>query len=150
MDSQSFETVTPTDKEALIARDSGKVLAHAYRDKPLSITVQDGKKAMDMVLPASAAKLLVHVLQEMAEGHGITVLPSHTEVTTQEAADLLNVSRPFLIQLLEDGKIPFHKVGAHRRLQLQDVVKYKQRVYAVREKVLDELVQQAQEHDMGY
>ena len=89
MDSQSFETVTPTDKEAVIARDSGKVLAHAYRNKPLSITVQDGKNATDVVLPASAAKLLVHVLQEMAAGHSVTVMPGDAEISTQEAADLL-------------------------------------------------------------
>ena len=67
-----------------------------------------------------------------------------------QAADILNVSRPFLIKLLEDGQIPYRKVGKHRRIRMEDVMNYKQAIDRERESVLDQLVANAQEQDMGY
>lgn len=146
----SFETVIPTANDSVIARDSGRMLAAAYSPEPMHITVQNGKKDVDVVLPASAAKVLVHVLQEMAAGHSVIVMPNDTEISTQEAADILNVSRPFLVQQLEKKALPFRMVGSHRRFRLQEVLQYRQHVFAERETALNELVQQAQELDMGY
>lgn len=86
----------------------------------------------------------------MAKGKAVSVIPSDAEITTQQAADILNVSRPHVVKLLEDGVIPFHKVGSHRRIKLKDVERYRQNKADEREEHLSELADQAQELNMGY
>ena len=93
---------------------------------------------------------MLEVLTEMSEGNAVSITSIHSVMTTQEAADILNVSRPFLVQLLENGEIPFHKVGTHRRVRYEDVLGYKKSIDAKRRKALDELAAQAQELGMGY
>jgi excisionase family DNA binding protein len=90
------------------------------------------------------------ILGAMASGQGVTLIPEDAELTTVQAADILHVSRPFLIKLLDEGKIPYRKVGKHRRIRMEDIMNYKRAIDQQREAVLDQLVAEAQEQDMGY
>ena len=82
---------------------------------------------VDVTIPAKALQLLAVILDSMAQGKTISLLASDSEIGTQQAADLLQVSRPHLVKLLEEGLIPFRKVGSHRRLLLRDILSYEAR-----------------------
>jgi excisionase family DNA binding protein len=157
MTAQSFhypEPMIPSESEVELARNSSRVLAslNLKKTKTIDISLETGNHHhhSSVTLPLSAFKLLVNILTQMAEGNAVTLIPVHAELTTQEAADLLNVSRPFLIRLLEEKKIPFRKVGTRRRVLFQDLMDYKAKIDAARRKTLDELANEAQELDMGY
>ena len=148
------ETVTPTPADALLAQESSRRLARfaaSRSKKPLRFRIQpDDAPEETISIPASAFRLLNDILTQMAQGNAVTLIPIHAELTTQEAADILNVSRPFLIDQLEKNVIPYHKVGTHRRIRFKDLMNYKAQMDSNRLKVLEELTAQAQELDMGY
>lgn len=110
----------------------------------------DHNQAHQVELPTSALRLLVDILAELADGNAVKVLPVHAELTTQEAADLLNVSRPHLVKLLEDGVLAFHKTGKHRRVKFADLMHYRESRAQASDQALAALAQQAQELGMGY
>jgi len=149
---KAMEPIAPTASEAVLARTSSHLLAsYAGKHHDLSIQiVENGRPTESLALPASAVRLLVDILTEMAEGNAVTLIPVHAELTTQQAADLLNVSRPYLIQLLDQGEIPYRKVGTHRRVLFNDLTIYKNQIDKARMKTLDELTEQAQKLDVGY
>lgn len=146
-------TALPTPAEIEVARASSRdlavVLGTRAKTQRLEFLDDDGV-THSVTLPTSALKLLVEVLSEIGQGNAVSIMPIHAELTTQEAADILNVSRPYLVQLLEKGDIPYRKVNTHRRVLYQDVIDYKQRIDADRRKALDELAAEAQQLDMGY
>jgi excisionase family DNA binding protein len=153
--SESRGTGTPTEADARLARESVPVLDRLLSSKrkhaDLRLQIQQGARSGEAVtIPVAALRLLKDILEEMGKGNGVALLPLNAELTTQQAADLLNVSRPYLIGLLEEGKIPFRLVGKHRRIRRDDLMAYKRRDDQARLRVLEELVAQAQELNMGY
>jgi excisionase family DNA binding protein len=141
----------PSPQDSALARDSGQRLAHyAGSKRPLTLRISDEGEDQSIELPPGAVGLLMDILEAMAAGRGLTLIPENAELTTVQAAGVLNVSRPFLIKLLDEGAIPHRKVGKHRRLRVEDVMAYKARIDQEREKVLEELTREAQEEGHGY
>jgi excisionase family DNA binding protein len=101
-------------------------------------------------LPDSALEALRVIIETMAQGRSITLVPHGKELTSQEAADILHVSRPHLIKLLDRGEVPFHLVGTHRRVQIEDVLTYRDRRDAERDAALRELTRLSEELPGGY
>ena len=143
------EVVTPTEQDAALAKEVGRKLA-AHPAGELRIELRTGSSTEELVLPPAALRLLVRALSELGQGNGVTLTPVHAELTTQQAADLLNVSRPHLVKLLDEGDIPSRKVGTHRRVRLEDLLAYKRDFLAKRHAALDELQALSQDLDMGY
>lgn len=115
----------------------------------LHLTDDEGV-ALGVDIPMSALRLLVEVLTQLGQGNAIHLIPVHTQLTTQEGADMLNISRPSFIKLLDDGLIPHHRVGNRRKVAYSDVLAYKQNMDTKRLDTLDELSKLDQSMDMGY
>lgn len=99
-------------------------------------------------LPKSALELLAQIIQNMAEGKPVSIVPIATEMTTQAVADYLGCSRPHVVKLLEGGKIPFTKVGRHRRVKFEDAVSYKKEMKAIQKKQLVEIMNETEDLDL--
>ncbi|MBL7685723.1 MAG: helix-turn-helix domain-containing protein [Deltaproteobacteria bacterium] len=149
MKNQHLES-PPSDEAISLARASAEELGRLLANTPSADRAHVQMGGQDLILPKQALHLLKDLLAEMAQGNIVTLVPIHLLLTTQEAANLLNVSRPYLIQLLKEGKIPFTTTGTHRRIRYQDLMAYKHGQGERSRKALDELTAQAQEHDMGY
>lgn len=146
-------TMLPDEREIAAAVESRRQLA-AFLSSKLEtqrIEILDAEQRPHTVqLPVSALRLLDEILSELAMGNAVKVVPIHAELTTQEGADLLNVSRPHLVKLLDENVIPHTRVGRHRRVKFADLMDYKQRRDAESRQAMDELTAQAQKLGMGY
>lgn len=143
----------PVEQEIQAASQGKRALA-AYLSTQLDtqrIQIFDMENQAHQVdLPTTALQLLMEILTELAAGNAVKVVPVHAELTTQEAADMLNVSRPHMVKLLEDGALPFHKTGKHRRVRFADLMQFKASRDLASEQAMQELARQAQELGMGY
>ncbi len=123
------------------------------KQRPTTVTIRpdhDEKRSQEVTVPLEAFELFVQILNQMASGNAVTIVPYHTELTTQQAAELLNVSRPFLVELLKAKKIPFRTVGTHRRIRFTDLMEYKKADDEQRQKILDELTAESQKLGLDY
>lgn len=132
---------SPTEVESQEARSLADLLENL--DPQEAALVPPSGKALH--LPRPVYELLLQVLRDLAQGKAVSLVTADRELTTQQAADILNVSRPFLIARLERGDIPFHKVGTHRRVPLPALLEYKSRRDQARRSALAQMTQEAQE-----
>ncbi|MEY4531456.1 MAG: hypothetical protein RLZZ156_2177 [Deinococcota bacterium] len=135
----------PSEHDARLAQDSLHFLLQHQTEE---LNVQIASKTMR--LPPVAVRLLERILSELAEGNAVAVTPIQPEISTQEAADILNVSRPYLIGLLEKNTIPHRKIGTHRRVPLKALLEYKAKQKAKAEQAMQELADLSQELGLGY
>ena len=151
---QTTAVKLPTAKATEEAKLALRVLSALPRRKTSTRTVQvrpdDESRGVSVTVPREAFDLFLEILGQMANGNAVTIVPVHAELTTQQAAELVNVSRPFLIGLLDEGKIPYRLVGTHRRIKFSDLLAYQQQDGAERKNVLDELTAEAEKHGLGY
>jgi excisionase family DNA binding protein len=146
----NFKTVAPSDADVQLARESSRLLATHKLGRRSSVRLRLLDDGEEVSVPTSALRLFLYLLTEMSQGNAVTLIPTHAELTTQQAADLLNVSRPYVVKLLDEGKIPSRTVGKHRRVRLDDLMAYKRKDDEARARVLDQLTAEAQELGMGY
>ena len=146
---ENFETVAPSEADAVLARESSRLLATRKLGRT-SVRIRLMDEGDAVTVPASAVRLFLQLLAEMSQGNSVTLIPTQAELTTQQAADLLNVSRPYVAKLLDDGKIPSRRVGKYRRVRFDDLMAFKRKDDEAREKVLDQLTAEAQDLGMGY
>ncbi|WGW11770.1 excisionase family DNA-binding protein [Saxibacter everestensis] len=147
MASQSASPVFPQNNDSEIARDALVRLREFYNrhsddEGPIDLAVEGGEH---VTVPKGAVEMMMRVLAKMAAGEGVTIVPSHAELTTQQAANMLNVSRPHLIKLLQQGKIDFKMVGTHRRVRADSLRKYLRADDSKRRDAADELTALSQE-----
>lgn len=139
--------VIPSAEDVELARESCRRLTPFLEG---NLRLEVAEQHVEVELPGIAVDLLVRALSELAEGRAVTLVPLHADLTTQQAAEQLGISRPFLVKLLERGELPFRRVGTHRRVQYRDVQAFRKRIDEARKQALEDLAAQGQELDLGY
>ncbi|MGH9765022.1 MAG: excisionase family DNA-binding protein [Blastocatellia bacterium] len=142
--------IAPSVKDVRAARELQQVVEQGDGSVSIRIKVLEGGSDRALELTRRDFPALAEVFGQIAKGKAVLVLPIDDELSTQQAADLLNVSRPYLIKLLESNEIPFRTVGAWRRVRLTDVLAYKHKSDERSQAALQELTDQAQDLKLGY
>jgi excisionase family DNA binding protein len=138
----------PTEADIELSTRSSRVLAslinsHNHTQK-ITVESENGQKK-SLLIPSVAYELLIDILSQISQGNAVTLVPVQAELSTQQAANLLNVSRPYLIKLLESEEIPYRKIGKHRKILAKDLYEYKAEIDAKRSQSLDELTALSEE-----
>jgi excisionase family DNA binding protein len=147
-DSQKHTYSSPNKEEAQLAAASSRILAacHGSGDTAKLRLIDDNK---DVTVPVKAIHMLADILEQMAAGNAISIVPVHAELTTQQAADFLNVSRPYLISnILDAGTLPFHMAGNRRKLYFKDVMAYKENQQQRSKRAMQALADLSQDLDL--
>ena len=145
MATTKHDIIEPRKSEVSIAQKTGMALASRLQKGKSSLEFRDAETGETLTLPPSAERALLQVLEEMGRGRAIAVTTVGAELSTQQAADILNVSRPYVAKLVDNGALPAHKVGPQRRLLLSDVLAYKKATYIKQLRAMDELTALSEE-----
>lgn len=139
----SYEPIRPSPKDIELSKQSTKKLTPFLRQTEDTVQVEiDGES---ITFPTSAVRLLLDILHQMSAGNAVSVIPVHAELTTQQSADFLAVSRPYLIKLINEGKLNFHMVGSHRRIFYRDLVDFRMAHLQRQKEIVEQLRKQAEE-----
>lgn len=152
MAAMAVSPVSPDERSVTQAAEAlARVQAYLrdHPEGPATVRIVDDEDGGQLIVPRGAVELLARVLAHMASGHSVSVVPAHAELTTQQAADLLNVSRPYLINLLDAGEIRYRMVGTHRRVLAGSLLDYKHHDDSRRRAAADDLAVSAQEMDLS-
>lgn len=141
-----------TDREQQIALESlpqvrRLVTSFAKRTEPVTVQVSD-HDVVSLHLPAKLFGVLQTILDLMAKGKAFSLIPANAELTTQEAADMLNVSRPYIVKLLKEGALSYKEVGTHRRILLEDLITFSKEMKKKRKEGLEDLTRLGQKYNM--
>lgn len=140
----------PSREEIDLARVSAAALTKLLQDLPDKDRANIKMGNEDLIVPRQAIELLRDILAGMSAGKTINIVPMASELTTQQAADFLNVSRPYLIGLLEQGEINYTLVGSHRRIRFDDLLAYREKMVNNSKAAMDELMKLSRELGIGY
>lgn len=148
-----MEKLLDLKRPSMLERRMAKSSYDALRDAVSKLTSEEVDIEIEetnnkLVLPLSALKLLGDILKNMSQGKIISIVPVATELTTQKAAEILGCSRPFLVKLLDEGKIPYTKVGKHRRIMFEDVMRYKAKMKAEQKQYIVDIMAQDEEEGL--
>ncbi|MBK8094850.1 MAG: helix-turn-helix domain-containing protein [Verrucomicrobiaceae bacterium] len=142
------EALVPTERDVIVAKESQRQMGGMKFGRKESVAVQiDGK---EVAVPVGMMQMMIAAVARLAEGKAVAMMPVEEEISPQEAAEILKVSRPYAAKLFDEGAIPSRRVGTHRRALSADVLAYKQREKEARLAVLDELAAEGQRLKMGY
>jgi excisionase family DNA binding protein len=148
MPTRTIGSIDPGQVDAEVAERAARRIRdylEAHPDADLIEALDEVGEADALVIPRPTAILFAQILGALAEGRGVQIIPKDLELTTQQAADMLNVSRPYLISLLESGQIPFRRVGRHRRVTFEAIMEYRRRDDAARRAAADGLAALSEE-----
>lgn len=150
MSVRSISSINPGDVDTGIAERAARRITEyldGHPDEDLIEALGEVGTEDALIIPRATVVMFAQILDLLAQGHGVQIIPKEVELSTQQAADMLNVSRPYLIGLLESGRMPFRKVGRHRRIKFEDLVDYQRQDDLRRRDAADKLAELSEDLD---